>query len=103
MITTKARRCVTQPFIMPYYGTGVPHSVNVPLHTITAKPRFGLVEGYYLDIHFRMLQPHELSAAMGFPPGYQFTGTKEDQVRQIGNAVEVNKARALIRSMLQTL
>ena len=40
-------------------------------------------------------QPHELSAAMGFPKGYKITGNREDQVKQIGNAVEVNQARAL--------
>jgi hypothetical protein len=39
---------------------------------VTTKDRFALVEplvidGKTLDIRFRMLKPHELSAAMGFP------------------------------------
>ena len=57
----------------------------------------GLVtgDGQRLDILFRMLQPHELAAGMGFPKGYQITGNRGEQVRQIGNAVEVNQARAL--------
>jgi site-specific DNA-cytosine methylase len=50
--------------------------------------------GVVADILFRMLQPHELAAAMGFPAGYKFCGNREDVVKQIGNAVEVNKAFA---------
>lgn len=67
-----------------------------PLDTITQRDRFGLVTpaGVLADVLFRMLQPHELAAAMGFPAGYQFCGTREDVVKQIGNAVEVNKAFA---------
>ena len=48
-----------------------------------------------------MLQPHELAAAMGFPADYQFTGTREECVKQIGNAVPVNLAKALCRSVLE--
>jgi site-specific DNA-cytosine methylase len=54
------------------------------------RDRFGLVQpvidGYVLDIRFRMLQPHELAAATSFPKEYQFVGKKEDVVKQIGNA-----------------
>jgi DNA (cytosine-5)-methyltransferase 1 len=46
-----------------------------------------------------MLQPHELAAAMGFD-GYEFAGTKTDQVRQIGNAVAVRTAEALCGAMM---
>jgi hypothetical protein len=31
-------------------------------------------EGIALDIRFRMLQPHELARAQGFPDSYVFTG-----------------------------
>jgi hypothetical protein len=47
-----------------------------------------------------MLQPHELAAAQGFPQGYQFTGNKTEQVRQIGNAVPCGFSRALIAAHL---
>ena len=50
---------------------------------------------YGLDITFRMLQPHELAAAQGFPVDHRFAGNKGDQVRQIGNAVCPPLARAL--------
>lgn len=89
-----------QPFLLTYYGNGGAHPVTEPLPTATTKDRFGLVEPMRLDVLFRMLQPHELSAAMGFPSGYVFTGTRKDQVKMIGNAVEVNIARALCASAL---
>jgi DNA (cytosine-5)-methyltransferase 1 len=47
-----------------------------------------------------MLQPHELALAMSFPAGYQFTGNRAEQVKQIGNAVPVGLARAICFAML---
>lgn len=88
---------LVEPFFVPYYANGEAESIDDPLRTITTHDRFGLVtpDGRYLDILFRMLQPHELAAGMGFPKGYVITGNRSEQVRQIGNAVEVNQARAL--------
>lgn len=51
---------------------------------------------YALDIRFRMLQPHELAAAQGFPRGYEFAGNKTQRVRQIGNAVPPPFADAFV-------
>jgi len=68
--------------------------------TVTTRDRFGLVQAYGLDITFRMLQPHELARAQGFPDSYWFAGTKTDQVKQIGNAVPVHTARAIAREGL---
>lgn len=94
---------VCEPFFVPYYRTGVPDSVNDPVPTLTTRDRIGLVEpdGFALDILFRMLQPHELASAMGFPDGYRITGNRAEQVRQIGNAVEVNQARHLCQASVQ--
>lgn len=86
------------PFLAKYYGTAQTASIDEPLDTITAKDRFALVEPYSRGIRFRMLQPHELAAAMGFD-AYQFAGNKTEQVRQIGNAVCVHMAEALCRSI----
>jgi DNA (cytosine-5)-methyltransferase 1 len=102
---------LAQPYLIKFYGTGEgAASVDAPLGTITSKDRFGLVEPHLLtsdmtpvarlDIRFRMLQPHELAAAMGFPKEYQFTGNREDQVRQIGNSVEVRTAKSLCKAIL---
>jgi DNA (cytosine-5)-methyltransferase 1 len=96
---------VVEPFLVRYNGGdrhGLP--VSEPLPTVTSKDRFGLVvpksNGLALDIRFRMLQPHELSAAQGFPDSYTFAGNKGERVKQIGNAVPVNVARALARGLL---
>ena len=95
---------LVQPHLIDYHGNGKAHSVNEPVPVLTAKDRIGLVQpvvdGVTLDILFRMLQPHELWQAMGFPPDYEFTGKREDVIRQIGNAVEVNISKALCLSML---
>lgn len=76
------------------------HSIEKPAPTLCARGRVQLVEGEPLtiDIRFRMLQPHELAAAMGFE-GYRFKGTKEEVTRQIGNAVPVHTAAALVAAL----
>jgi DNA (cytosine-5)-methyltransferase 1 len=101
-VTSTDAWSMVEPFLVKYNGTGGANPVSEPIDTITAKDRFGLVEcdGYLLDIRFRMLQWHELAAAMGFPPEYWFAGNREQKVKQIGNSVEVNQARALCSEML---
>ena len=105
-ITTNPHLYVCEPFITKYYGCGEgAASINEPLDTITTKDRFGLVEPCtdgetIYDIRFRMLQPHELAAAMSFDKNYKFTGNKGDQIKQIGNAVPVRTATELCRKLL---
>ena len=96
-ITTVDAWGMIEPMLVEYNGTGDAHPVSQPVPTVTTKDRFGLLEcdGYVLDIRFRMLQPHELAAAMGFPAGYEFAGNREQKVKQIGNAVEKHVARSL--------
>ncbi|WP_368280331.1 DNA cytosine methyltransferase [Halomarina oriensis] len=95
---------VAQPYLVQYYGNSDACSVDEPLPTVTTKDRFALVVPecwpWGLDIHYRMLQPPELAAAMGFPAGYEFAGNKTETTRQIGNAVPVNLAKALITKLL---
>lgn len=94
---------VCEPFITKYYGQGSgARPVSDPLDTITTKDRFALVEPTKMDILFRMLQPTELAAAMGFDD-YHFTGNKTEVVRQIGNAVSVRTAEALCGSIFDSL
>jgi DNA (cytosine-5)-methyltransferase 1 len=92
-----------EPFLLKYYGTGKPMSVDGPLHTLTVKPRFGLVEftkdgG---DILFRMLRVREMARCHSFPESYQFTGTIADQTKQIGNSVPVELACAHAEAVLR--
>lgn len=83
------------------------HDVDAPTPTIAATGRVNLVEGVEdlegYDILFRMLEPHELAAAMSFiddEHDYKFAGTKTDQIKQIGNAVEIRKLKACIKSIM---
>ena len=110
-ISTAGAISVVEPLIQPYYGNSDGcKPVSKPLDTVTTKDRFGLLEGrllqtpdgqtYKLDITFRMLQPHELAAAMSFPHDYKFCGTKTEQIRQIGNAVCPKLSEALITAAL---
>jgi DNA (cytosine-5)-methyltransferase 1 len=91
---------LAEPFLVSYYGTGGAQPVSRPVPTITARDRFGLVQPGQIDIRFRMLQPHELSAAMGFPADYRFAGNKTEVIRQIGNAVPVGTAQALCAGII---
>ena len=102
-ITTANGHGLVRPFLVKYYGSGESvKGVDFPLDTLTTKERFALVDCdvYQLDIRFRMLQPHELAAAMSFPKNYKFAGTKTDAVKQIGNAVPPRLAEALIDSAI---
>ncbi len=96
---TENRFGLCQPYLVKYYGKSDARPISEPLGTITSLDRFALVEPTRMDIYFRMLQPHELAAAMGFD-GYEFAGTKTDQVRQIGNAVAVKTAQALCGAII---
>lgn len=100
-------------FLLKYYGNekeGL--NINAPLHTVTSRDRFGLVtvEGVdyqIVDIGMRMLQPHELYAAQGFPSWYiidqDYRGVKyakDKQVARCGNAVPPPFAEVLVRANL---
>lgn len=99
-------------FLINYYGTGLSADLNEPLNTATGKVHSGLVvvridgkEYAITDIGLRMLQPHELYAAQGFPKEYIFDrsndGTplsKAAQVRMCGNSVCPPVAAALVQA-----
>lgn len=97
-------------FLLKYYGTNIGHDLKDPLQTVTSKHRFGLVtvrgEQYQIvDIGMRMLQPHELYAAQGFPNDYIFTHdsegkriTKTQQVAKCGNSVCPPLAQVLVEA-----
>jgi DNA (cytosine-5)-methyltransferase 1 len=82
-------------FLVKYYGSGGQWAkLDEPMHTIVTKARMGLVlvpiggeEWVLSDIGMRMLEPHELAAAQGFPPEYILIGTKAQQINAIGNSV----------------
>lgn len=81
-------------FLTKYFGTAIGQSIDEPLHTVTGKPRFGVVtvsidgQTYAIaDIGMRMFGSRELARAQGFPDSYILTGSKANQVHKIGNSV----------------
>lgn len=100
-------------FLLKYYGTNIGHQANEPLQTVTTKHRFGLVtvqgEQYQIvDIGMRMLEPHELFAAQGFPSDYVINidaaGNpipKYKQVARCGNSVCPPIAEAIVKANYQ--
>lgn len=104
---------LTAAWVSKYFGTGgVGQSATDPLHTITAKDRFGVVTVAGLDyaisdIGLRMLTPRELFRCQGFPESYVIdlivAGKgkprrlpKNAQTRMVGNSVCPQVARALV-------
>lgn len=100
-------------FLIKYYSSGDnAASCNMPMPTITAKDRMGLVTVHgqdyrIVDIGLRMLTPRELFNAQGFPADYIIDVDadgkpypKDEQVARCGNAVPPPFATALVRANL---
>lgn len=96
-------------FLVNYYGNGTALDVREPLDTVTTRDRMALVTVtiagtpyVIVDIRLRMLRPHELFRAQGFPPGYVIDRTADGRaitttaaVRMVGNSVSPPPLRAL--------
>lgn len=101
-------------FLTAYYGMSIGQDINNPLCTITTHDRFSLVlvrvDGILyeiLDIGMRMLEPHELFAAQGFPSNYIIdvdkNGVKYSKAKQVarcGNSVPPQLANVLVQANL---
>lgn len=75
-----------------------------PMRTITTYDNVQgvfpvLEDGRVIDIRIRMLKPSELAAAHSFPKGYKLSGSRADQVKQIGNSVPVRTAKAIVKAI----
>lgn len=62
-----------------------------------------MVEYGITDIKMRMLKIPELLQIQGFPKDYKLIGTQTEQKKYIGNAVEVNCAKALIKANYESI
>lgn len=119
-----------EPYIVPNFGEAEGqdprvHDINDPVPAVTSRGAGNLVspvleamreqrvdprrlvfldgQPYLLDIRFRMLQNTELARAMGFDDEeseYEFHGNVGEVTKQIGNAVPVNLAAALVGAAL---
>jgi DNA (cytosine-5)-methyltransferase 1 len=91
--------------LVPYDRTGVARPVAEPMATQTTVQGEALVGPQIAvdDCTFRMLEPHEIQAAMAFLPGYTVLGNKRERVRQLGNAVTPPAARDLIAALVEAI
>ncbi len=101
-------------FLVKYYGSGIAVDLHDPVDTITTKDRLALVTVHIqgvphviVDIGLRMLKPHELYRAQGFPAGYIIDRTANGTplstsaaVRMVGNSVSPPPLRALAEANL---
>jgi DNA (cytosine-5)-methyltransferase 1 len=101
-------------FLVKYYGSGIAVDLHDPVDTITTKDRLALVTVHIqgvphviVDIGLRMLKPHELYRAQGFPTGYIIDRTANGTplstsaaVRMVGNSVSPPPLRALAEANL---
>lgn len=99
-------------FLISYYGTENTSAADAPAPTVTTKDRLGLVTVFVkgtpyviVDICLRMLQPHELYRAQGFPASYIIDKgadgkpfTKTEQVHMCGNSVSPPPMAALAKA-----
>lgn len=118
-ITTGGHFAEVRAFLVKYFGAAQHgQSCDDPLHTVTAKPRFGLVtctidgiEYAIADIGMRMLTARELFRAQGFPESYIIDVDmgggrilpKTAQTRMCGNSVCPPLPEALVRANLPQL
>jgi DNA (cytosine-5)-methyltransferase 1 len=94
-------------FLTYYYGTQNSSGITDPIHTVTGIDRAGLVVALenltVEDLTFRMLQPHEIGAAMAFPGTYIVLGNQREKVKQYGNAVTPPAMEMLMERCVDTL
>lgn len=100
---------VVEPFIVPQGSNGTARSADEPLSTIMANGPSGHVVEPIIDttthrlvLLHRMLQPEELGIGQDFE-GYEFVGTREQQTKQIGNAVPIKLARAMTAAVFHDI
>lgn len=108
-ISTRDRHgLVTPPFMVSYYGDrhGT-HSLEEPVPTVPTMALHYLAQPGEIpdvdDCGFRMLQPHEIGAAMAFASDYIVLGNQREQIRQYGNAVTPPVMRWIVARCVASL
>lgn len=121
-----AKHALVAAFLAKHYGGVVGQGLDRPIGTVTTQDHHSLVEVALgrdhraavrefvggearvgdlevVDVGMRMLQPHELFAAQGFPADYDLlagTLTKTQQIELAGNSVAPPVAAAVVRAQL---
>lgn len=99
---------VPPAWIYSYYNNGSLTATAEPVPTVTTLERHALVtatteQPRVEDCGFRMLEPHEIQAAMAFPASYVVTGTRREKVKQLGNAVTPPVMQLLVGRCIASL
>jgi DNA (cytosine-5)-methyltransferase 1 len=93
--------------LVPYNGNGTARQISEPVGTVTTRDRWSLVSSLteidILEVLFRMLEPHEIAAAMAFFKDYKVVGNKRQRVRQFGNAVTPNVAEVIVSALVEAI
>ncbi|MDR2129579.1 MAG: DNA cytosine methyltransferase [Odoribacteraceae bacterium] len=91
----------------PYLVMTEAGQLAIEVHETDSEPMKRIKEFMALygivDIKMRMLRIPELKRIMGFPEDYVLIGSKAEQKKYIGNAVEVNMARVLCEALCLAL
>lgn len=96
-------------WLMTYYNNGQMCSTQQAIPTVTTLARHALVTSSNPtrvsaeECGFRMLVPKEIQAAMAFPESYVITGTRREQVKQLGNAVTAPVMKLLMERVIASL
>lgn len=103
--------------LVPYYGnTESSRPATGPFGALTARDRYGIasagnweladrdVDDLIGEVLFRMLEPHEIAAAMGFDPHYRVLArSKRHKVRLYGNAVTPPVAELIVSALVEAI
>jgi len=102
--------------LVPYYGASESaRPAAAPVGALTARDRYGIaqpgggdeavdVDDLLPEVQFRMLEPHEIGAAMAFVADYKLTATsKRDKVRLYGNAVPPPVAELIVSALVEAI
>jgi DNA (cytosine-5)-methyltransferase 1 len=111
---TRDRHALVFPtaFLMSYYARlsgqqAAVSGVDDPVPTVPGRAVHYLAQPgetpQIEDCGFRMLQPHEIGAAMAFPASYKVLGNQRQQVKQYGLAVTPPVMEVLVRRCIAVL
>lgn len=106
-----------QQLLVPYYGAAdAAAPAAQPVGALTARDRYGIaqpsgadysdrdVDEFIGDVLFRMLEPHEIAAAMAFDPDYKTVATSNrDKTRLFGNAVTPPVAELIVSALVEAV
>ncbi|MEQ7008408.1 DNA cytosine methyltransferase [Actinopolymorpha sp. B17G11] len=109
-MTTKGHQslAVWQHLLVPYYSNGQAYPATDPFGALSTRDRYALASATLdidiNDVLYRMLEPHEIGAAMAFAEDYIILGTsKAIKTMQYGNAVTPPVAEIIVSALCEAI